>query len=95
MVIDFIANYAQIIIPEGVKAEAVDLGLQAGYSDALELERLIKAGAITVAKAQPADPPFETVVAASMLSQVMWRFCGCVGLLLTMITWSLMIVCFT
>lgn len=62
--IEFVAGYAQVIIPEGVKAEAVDLGLQAGYSDALELDRLIKAGAITVAKAQPADPPFETVVAA-------------------------------
>jgi len=64
LVIEFIANYAEIIIPKGVKAEAVDLGLQAGYPDALELDRLIKAGAITVAKAQPADPPFETVVAA-------------------------------
>lgn len=51
LVIEFIANYAEIIIPKGVKAEAVDLGLQAGYSDALELDRLIKAGAITVAKA--------------------------------------------
>ena len=29
-----------------------------------ELDRFIKAGAITVAKAQLADPPFETVVAA-------------------------------
>lgn len=64
LVIGFIADYAQVIIPEGVKAEAVDLGLQAGYSDALELDRLIKAGAITVEKAQPADPSFETVVAA-------------------------------
>jgi hypothetical protein len=64
LVIEFITNYAKVIIPEGVKAEAVDLGLQAGYSDALELDRLIKAGAITVAKAQPADLPFETVVAA-------------------------------
>ena len=62
--IEFVAGYAQVIIAEGVKAEAVDLGLQAGYSDALELDRLIKAGAITVAKAQPADPPFEAVVAA-------------------------------
>lgn len=64
LLIEFIADYAQIIIPEGVKAEAVDIGLQAGYSDALELDRFIKARAITVAKAQPADPPFETVVAA-------------------------------
>jgi len=64
LLIEFIADYAQIIIPEGVKAEAVDIGLQAGYSDALELDRFIKAGAITVAKAQLADPPFEAVVAA-------------------------------
>jgi hypothetical protein len=62
--IEFITDYAQVVIPEGVKAEAVDLGLQAGYSDALELDRLIKAGTITVKKAQPADLPFETVVAA-------------------------------
>ncbi len=62
--IEFIADYAQVIIPEGIKAEAVDLGLRAGYSDALELNRLIKAGAITVEKVQSADPPFETVVAA-------------------------------
>lgn len=64
LLIEFIADYAQVIIPEGIKAEAVDLGLQAGYSDALELDRLIKAGAITVAKARPADPSFETVVVA-------------------------------
>ena len=38
--------------------------MQAGYPDALELDRLIKAGTITIEKAQPADPPFETVVAA-------------------------------
>jgi len=62
--IELIADYSQVIIPEGVKAEAVDLGLQAGHSDALELDRLIKAGAITVVKAPPADLPFETVVAA-------------------------------
>jgi len=64
LLIGFIADYAQLIIPEGVKVEVVDLGLQAGYSDALELDRLIKAGSITVKKAQPADPPFETVAAA-------------------------------
>jgi hypothetical protein len=64
LAIEFVAGYVQVIIPEGVKAEAVDFGLQAGYSDALELDRLIKAGAITVEKAQPVDPPFETVVAA-------------------------------
>jgi hypothetical protein len=62
--IEFITDYAQVIIPEGVKAEAVDVSLQAGYPDALELDRLIKAGTITIEKAQPADPPFETVVAA-------------------------------
>lgn len=62
--IEFIVDYAQVIIPEGVKTEAVDLGLRAGYSDAFELDRLIKAGAITVERVQPADPPFETVVAA-------------------------------
>jgi hypothetical protein len=64
VLIEFITDYAKVIIPEGVKAEAVDLGLQVGYADALELDRLIKAGTITVEKAQPADPPFETVVAA-------------------------------
>ncbi|HDN79192.1 MAG TPA: hypothetical protein ENG33_01845 [Chloroflexi bacterium] len=42
----------------------MDSGLQAGYPDALELERLLRSGAITVEKAQPADPPFEMVVAA-------------------------------
>lgn len=62
--IEFIVDYAQVIIPEEVKAEAVDLGLRAGYSDAFELDRLIKAGAITVEIAPPADAPFETVMAA-------------------------------
>ena len=62
--IEFITSYAQVIIPKGIKAEAVDLGLQAGYPDAFELDKLVKAGAITVEKAQPADPPFETVVTA-------------------------------
>lgn len=62
--IELIVGHAQVIMPEGVKAEAVDFGLRAGYSDALELDRLIKAGAITVVKAQPADPPFETIVTA-------------------------------
>ena len=64
LLIDLITDHAQIIIPEGVKAEAVEVGLQAGYHDALELDRLIKAETITVEIVQPADPPFETVVAA-------------------------------
>jgi len=38
--IQFITDYAQTVIPEGVKLEAVDLGLQTGYSDALELDRI-------------------------------------------------------
>jgi len=64
LLIEFIADYAQVIISEAVKVEAVDLGLRTGYSDALELGRLIKVGLITVEKVQPADAPFETVVAA-------------------------------
>jgi hypothetical protein len=64
LLIEFIADYAQVIIPVGVKAEAVDLGLRAGYSDAFELDRLIKAGTIAVERIQPADSSFETVVAA-------------------------------
>jgi hypothetical protein len=44
LLIKSIVDYAQVIIPEGAKAEAVDLGLQAGYSDALELDRFQSRG---------------------------------------------------
>jgi len=64
LIIEFITDWAQIVIPEGVKTEAVDLGLRAGYPDALELERLIRSRRIIVEKAPAADPAFETVMAA-------------------------------
>ncbi len=64
LIIQYVLGYAEVVIPEGVKDEAVDQGLQAGYPDAQALDSLVKAGAIRVEAAQPADPIFEQVIEA-------------------------------
>src|SRR4030067_1663273 len=40
LVIQYVLDYACVMIPEKVKEEAVDQGLQAGYPDALVLDAL-------------------------------------------------------
>lgn len=64
LVVQHVLDYAGVMIPEKVKEEAVDQGLQAGYPDALVLDGLVKAGGIEVEMAQLADPAFEQVVEA-------------------------------
>ncbi|MFQ5340689.1 MAG: hypothetical protein ACE5F6_03990 [Anaerolineae bacterium] len=64
LIIQYILSYAEVVIPEEVKNEAVDQGLSAGYTDAQALDGLVKGGAIRVEAAQQADPTFEQVVDA-------------------------------
>ena len=46
LVLDYILACAEVVIPQGVKSEAIDLGLPGGYLDAYELDRRVKEGAI-------------------------------------------------
>lgn len=64
LIIQYVLGYAEVVIAEGVKDEAIDQGLQAGYPDAQALAGLVKAGAIKVEATQPADAVFEQVIDA-------------------------------
>jgi len=64
LIIQHILDYAEVVIPEAVKEEAVDQGLSSGYPDAQALDGLVNARAIKVEIAQPGNSVFEQVIDA-------------------------------
>lgn len=65
LVIEFVADWALLIIPESVKRETIDFGLQAGYRDAFELNRLVENRTILIGSSlSSVDSPFEEVITA-------------------------------
>jgi hypothetical protein len=61
-ILDHIIACCQLVVPQTVKVEVVDAGLQGGYADAALLDARIGSGAILVMATQPQPGAFQTVL---------------------------------
>jgi hypothetical protein len=61
-ILDHILSHCRILIPETVRTEVVDAGLQGGYADAILLSERINSGVIQVAMTQPKASAFQRVL---------------------------------
>ncbi|MBC8449922.1 MAG: hypothetical protein H8D78_19480 [Chloroflexi bacterium] len=64
LVLEFVLDHAKILIPQGVKTEAVDQGIREGYPDAWALSNCIRQGSIVVQATSLIGATFEQVINA-------------------------------
>lgn len=61
-ILDHISPHCTLLIPERVKAEVIDTGMEGRYPDAILLAQRVGSGAIQVAATHPEAGAFQTVL---------------------------------